>query len=110
VGGRDVEGVVHLALGRLSRPHEGLHADEVDDTNEVRFRADRDLYDQRRRVQSRHHHVDATVELGSNAVELVDEADPRDVVAVSLAPDGLRLWLDTSDTVKDSHCAVEDAQ
>ncbi len=61
-------------------------------------------------VQPRHDHVDAAVELRTHAVELVDEADPRDAVAVGLPPDGLRLRLDAGHPVEDRDRAVEDAQ
>src|SRR5690606_2127822 len=77
VRGRDVDGVVHLALGRLGGPDEGLHRHEVDDTAEVGLGADRQLHDQRLRTQAVGDHVDAAVELGTGAVQLVHEADTR---------------------------------
>ena len=72
--------------------------------------AQRELEHERRRVEAGHDHVDAAVELGADAVHLVDEADPRDVVAVGLPPDGLALRLDPGDAVEDGDRAVEDAQ
>ncbi len=50
------------------------------------------------------------MELGANAVKLVDEADTRHVVTVCLVPDRLGLRLDTGDTVEDSNCTVEYAK
>ena len=55
-------------------------------------------------------HVDDAPEVGTGAVELVDEAEARDVVAVGLAPDRLRLGLDAGDAVEDDDGAVEDAE
>src|SRR4028118_726552 len=40
------------------------------------------------------HHRTGAVEVGAEAVHLVDERDARHAVAVGLAPDGLRLRLD----------------
>ena len=53
---------------------------------------------------------DAAPEVGAGAVHLVDEADPRHVVAVGLPPDRLRLRLDAGDAVEDDDRAVEDAE
>ena len=50
------------------------------------------------------------LEVGAGAVHLVDEGDPRHVVLVGLAPDGLRLRLDAGDRVEDGDRAVEDAE
>jgi hypothetical protein len=61
-------------------------------------------------VQPADDHLDAPVELGAGAVQLVDEADPRHVVAVGLAPDRLGLRLDTRDTVEDRDRAVQHPQ
>ena len=110
MGGGDLQGVVHLALGGLGGPHQCLHTDEVDDADEVTFGADRDLKDQWDGVEPSHDHVDAAVELRPDAVKLVDEADPGDAVAVGLPPHGLGLGLDPCDTVEHSHGAVQDPQ
>ena len=50
------------------------------------------------------------VEVGAEAVHLVDEAHARDVVLVGLAPDGLGLGLDAGDAVEHRDGAVEHAQ
>ena len=46
-------------------------------------------------------------EIGPDPVHLVDEADTRDAVLVGLAPDGLRLGLNTGHRVEHSNGAVE---
>ena len=50
------------------------------------------------------------LEVGAEAVHLVDEAQPRHVVAVGLAPDGLGLGLDAADAAEDRHRPVQHAQ
>ena len=94
----------------LGGPDERLHADQVDDALEVRLGADRQLHDQRHRAEAVHDHVDAAVELGAGAVELVDEADARHAVTVGLTPHRLGLRLDTGDTVEHRDGTVEHAQ
>ena len=54
--------------------------------------------------------VDAALEARAHAVELVDEAHPRHLVLVGLAPDGLGLRLDAGDAVEHGDRAVEHAQ
>ena len=56
------------------------------------------------------HHLDATEEVGADAVHLVDVGDARDVVLVGLAPDGLGLGLDAADGAEEGDRAVEHAQ
>src|SRR5918994_4643994 len=110
VAGRDVDGVVHLALLRLRAPDHGLHADQVYDTAEVRLGPDRKLNDQRHGLESRHDHVDAAVELGADPVQLVDEADARDAVLGGLSPHLLGLWLNPRDAVEHRDRAVQHSQ
>ena len=64
----------------------------------------------RGRLQAGLHHVDGAVEVGADAVHLVDEAHARDLVLVGLTPHGLGLRLDTGHRVEHRDGAVEDAQ
>ena len=73
-------------------------------------RADRELHDDGNRVEPLAHHLHAALEVGADAVHLVDEADARHVVLVGLAPHRLGLRLDTGDRVEHRDRAVEDAQ
>ena len=77
---------------------------------EVALRADRKLDDGGHRVEAVAHHLDAALEVGADAVHLVDEAEARDVVLVGLAPHRLGLRLDAGDRVEHRDRAVEDAQ
>lgn len=110
VGLRDVDGVVHLALGRLGGPDQRLHPDEVDHALEVGLGADRQLHDQRLGTQPVRDHVNAAVELGARTVELVHEADTRNAIAVRLTPHRLGLRLHTGDAIEHGHGTVEHAQ
>ena len=56
------------------------------------------------------HRLDARVEVGADAVHLVDVGDARHAVLVRLAPDRLGLRLDAGDRVEQRDRAVEDAQ
>ena len=62
------------------------------------------------RGQAVDHRLNAALEVGADAVHLVDVGNPRHVVLVGLAPDGLGLRLDAGDRVKERDCAVQDAQ
>ena len=72
--------------------------------------ADRQLDRERVGAEALADRADRHLEVGADAVHLVDEGDPRDAVLVGLAPDGLGLRLDAGDGVEDDDRAVEDAQ
>ncbi len=103
-----------LELGAFAvvgeRPHDRAHLDEVDHAAEVALGADRQLHDGGRRVEAVADHRDAAVEVGADAVHLVDEAEPRHVVLVGLAPHRLGLRLDAGDRVEHRDRAVEHTQ
>src|SRR5262245_1496782 len=110
VGRRDLLDGVVLALDGLAAPGERAHLDQVDDADEVGLGADRELQHQRRGREPVLDHLDTAVELRTGPVELVDEAHPRDLVAIRLPPHGLGLGLDTGDAVEHGDRAVEYAQ
>ena len=100
-----------LELGaELVLPDQRLHLDQVDDALEVGLLADRQLDRQRVGAEAGAHRLHGVVEVGAGAVHLVDVGDPRDLVLVGLAPDGLRLRLDPGDRVEDGDRAVEHPQ
>ena len=86
------------------------HLDEVDDAAEVLLLADRQLHRHRVGAEPVDHRLNGGEEVRAGAVHLVDEGDPRNVVPVGLAPDGLGLRLDAGDAVEDGDRAVEHAQ
>ena len=108
--GRDVDDLEPLALVSSSARRSAFISSEVDDAAELALGADRQLHDATVRVEAVLDHVDATEEVGADAVHLVDEADPRHVVLVGLAPHRLGLRLDAGDRVEHRDRAVEHAQ
>ena len=86
------------------------HADEVDDAEELVFRANRELDRDGIALQLAANLLEAGLEVGADAVHLVDEADARHAVLVGLAPHRFRLRLDTRHRVEHRDRAVEDAQ
>ena len=112
-------GGVHEVLGDLGvlelgaelvLPDEGLVLDQVDDADELGLLADRDLDRERVGAEAVPHRLDRLEEVGSGAVHLVDVGDPRNVVLVGLAPDGLGLRLDAGHGVEQRDRAVQDAE
>src|SRR5712691_2622850 len=87
-----------------------LHPDDVDDAHVLVFRADGELNRDGIGFELRDDLVEGPLEVGADAVHLVDEADTRDAVLVGLPPDGLRLRLNTCDRVEHGDGAVENAQ
>ena len=108
-------GFVPLGAEFFVVPNEGLHLDEVDETNEWGV----DFHTAGTNWQVQHgwsclkavlHHLHRAVEVGADAVHLVDEAHARHVVLVGLAPHGLGLRLNASNRVEHGDGAVEYAQ
>jgi hypothetical protein len=62
------------------------------------------------RLEAVFDHLDGAVEVGADAVHLVDEAHARHAVLVGLTPHGLGLGLDAGDRVEHRDRAVEHAQ
>lgn len=87
-----------------------VRAQQVDDAGEAVLPPDRQLHDQRRRVQATPDRLDGGVEVGARAVQLVDERDPRHAVPIRLAPHGFALRLDARDGVEHGDGAVEHPQ
>lgn len=54
--------------------------------------------------------AESAVEVGPDAVHLVDEAEPGDLKLVGLSPDGFALGLDAFDGAEDDDGSVEDPQ
>ena len=106
---RDVAGREHRSQGGVIPP-DLLHADQVDDALEVLAHAQRELQDQGVGVQLGAHHRHGAVEVGPDAVHLVQEGDLGDVVFVGLAPHGLGLGFDPFHRAENTHRTVQDPQ
>jgi len=106
--GRDVRDLELLA--QLVPVEDRLVGDEVDDAVEVALGADRQLDRHRMGAEAVDHRLHAALEVGADAVHLVDVGDAGDAVLVGLAPDRLGLRLDAGDRVEQGDGAVEYAQ
>ena len=91
-------------------PDDGLHRDQIDDADELVLDADRQLQRQRDDVELFLQRGGGAVEIGAGAVQLVDEDDARNVVAVGQAPVGLGLRLHAGHALDNEDGAVEHAQ
>ena len=99
----------HVTLG-VAAPGECTHFEEVDDALEFALGTDRQLQNQRLGTQAVDDRVYGEVEVRTQLVHLVDEADTRHVVLIGLAPDGLGLRFNAFLAVENSDGAVEDAE
>src|SRR2546426_3761302 len=81
--------------------------DEVDHALERVLLSHRYLNGHRTGDETFADHFDGVPEVGADAVHLVDEADARNVIAVSLAPDRLRLALHAGHRVEDNDASVQ---
>ena len=107
--GRDFFGLV-LRAHCLVFPDDGLHLDQVDDADKLRFLADGDLNRDGPCIEALADGVDGMLEISTHLVDLVDETNSRDAVFISLAPDFFRLRLHAMNGVEYSDSAVEHAQ
>ncbi len=102
--------VVEFRAELAAFPDDRLHLDQIDNADEVFFSADRQLQRDRNDVQLLFQRAESVVEVGARTVELVDEDDARNIVAVSKTPVGLGLRLHTGHTFNDKDCAIEHAE
>ncbi|MCY1224944.1 hypothetical protein D9M72_371220 [compost metagenome] len=106
---RDFDNVPLSAEG-LVAPDEGVHLDQIDNALEFGFSADRQLHDDSRCTETGLDHLDRAVEVGAGLVHLVAEDHARNIVLLSLTPDGFRLRLNTGVGVEKRNSTVENAQ
>ena len=86
---------------------DGNLIDEVNNPGERVLLPHRHLYWKRPRVQPVTNHLNRIPVVGADSVDLVDERDPRNVIAIGLPPDGLRLALNAGHSVEDNNASVE---
>src|SRR5438105_8215738 len=87
-----------------------LALDDVDVAGERLSAANRELDRVRVLGEAILDHAQAAIKVGADTIHFVGEDESRNLVAVGLAPDGLRLGLDTGDRIQKSYRAVEHAQ
>ena len=107
--GRNVSDAIFRAETILV-PDERLLIDQIDQPGEFLLGANRQMQQQRRGFQLVAHFLHDALELGADAIHLVDERDARHAVLVGLAPHGLGLRLDPADRAEDCDRAVEHAE
>ena len=74
----------------------GLHRDQVDHSFEVRLGADRAVDRDRVGVELFSHRLDGIEKVSADPVHFIDERDPRNAIALRLAPNGFGLRLNAS--------------
>ena len=87
-----------------------LHFNEVDEALEGIFSADRQLNRNSVALQSLVHHVDNAVEISAHNVHLVDIRHTRNLVFLSLTPNGFRLRLNAALCAENRYGTVENTQ
>ena len=87
-----------------------LHGHQVDNTTEGLFCTDRQLDRHCICVQSFLQHTNAAVEVRTVDVHLVDINHTRNLVLVSLSPNGFRLGFNTTLCAKNGDSTVKDTQ
>ena len=107
--GRDFRNDV-VGTHRLVLVGDRLHLDQVDHAAELVLAADRKLNRDGIAAELRLDLMERLLEVGADAVHLVDEADARNAVLVRLTPHRLRLRLHAGHGVEDRDRAVEHAQ
>ena len=83
---------------------------EIDEADEIAFRADGKIEHRRGRAQTVDDRLHAVIEVRTGTVELVDVAHPRHAIFVGLTPHGFRLRLNAGNAVKRGDRTVEHAQ
>ena len=107
--GRNLFDVV-VGAHRLVLVDERFHLDEVDHATKLVFSADRQLNGYGVSLQLAANLRERLLEVRTDAVHLVDEADARHAVLVRLAPHGLGLGLNTRHGVEHGNGTVEHTQ
>ncbi|GAD09533.1 hypothetical 66.3 kda protein in hag2 5'region [Gluconobacter frateurii NBRC 103465] len=102
--------VVELGAEFAAFPDDGAHLNEIDNTNEVFFSTDWQLQRNCNDVQLLFQRAESVVEVCTRTVELVDEDDARNVIAVSKTPVGLGLRLHACNTFDHEDGAIEHAE
>ena len=102
--------IFELRAQALVEPDDRAVLDQVDQALEAAFLADREIQHGRTRAETLDDRVHAVIEVRAGAIELVDEAHPRNLVLVRLAPHGLRLRLHAGNAVEAGNRTVEHAQ
>jgi hypothetical protein len=91
-------------------PVDGLHLDQIHDTLEPFLGSDRQLDRHRVGTQPGLNLLNHPQEIGSGAIHLVDERQPRHSIPVGLPPDGFGLRLDATHRAEDRAGTIQHPQ
>ena len=105
-----ISSVIVLGAHGFVVPDDRLHLDQIDDAAELVFLSDGNLDRYWLGVEALAEGIDGMLEISTHLVDLVDEANSRNAVLISLTPNFFRLRLDAVNRVKHRDCAVEHAQ
>ena len=94
----------------IAAVNNSVHIQQIYDTTKLGFGADRQLQSHRAGAQTVNNHIQTAVEVGSDTIHLIAEADTGNTIFVSLSPNCLRLRLNAGNRVKHGNCTVKDAQ
>jgi hypothetical protein len=105
----------NIARGRVDAlvvlvEEDGVHLDEVDDSDEPVLGTYRKLEQDGTGMQAVLHHLDDIREIRTGTVHLVDVREARYAVCIGLVPHRLRLRLDATYSTEDRDGSVENAQ
>ena len=89
---------------------DGFHLDEIDDALERILSANRQLDCNCVCIEAFLHHLDDIEEVRAGDVHLVDISHTRNIVILSLTPNGLSLRLNAAASSQDCYSAIEYAQ
>ena len=87
-----------------------FHVDEVDDAAEGHFLTDGQLDRDGVGMQSVAHHVEYAIEVSTGNVHLIDISHTRDMVLISLTPNGFRLGLNAALGTENRNGTVKHAE
>lgn len=87
-----------------------LHFNEVDDSSEFIFSADRKLNRNGVTFKSVLHHVYDTVEVGTHNIHLIYISHTGNLIIVSLSPNGFRLGLNTTLSAENGYRTVQHSE
>ena len=102
--------MIVLGAHGLVFPDHGLHVDQVNDADELRFLSDGNLNRNGLGTETLADGIDGMLEIGTHLVNLVDEANSRDAIFIGLPPHFFRLRLHAVDSVKHRYRAIQHAQ
>ncbi len=91
-------------------PNDGLHVDQVNHAPELIFLADWNLDRDGLGIEALADGIDGVLKISTHLVDLVDEANSRNTVFISLAPDFFRLRLHPMHGVEHRDRAVQHTQ